>query len=112
MVDRVKWKLLLVLGLKIQRGGGGWLLVLVASSIALVAQLTAMLEAWRVVFIGSNQPWVFHTDLPAQIFSFFSFFQNEKKVKKRSSEVSPLIFRNKKSNITSYKIKKELRPWQ
>ena len=26
LVDRVKWKLLLVLGLKIQRGGGGCLI--------------------------------------------------------------------------------------
>ena len=60
----------------------------VASSIALVVQLTAMLEAWRVAFRGSNQPWVkvFHTNLPAQFFFFLTVKkpQNEKKVKKRS----------------------------
>ena len=45
----------------------------VASSIALVVQLTAMLEAWRVAFRGSNQPRVFRTDLRDSIFFFFFF---------------------------------------
>ena len=49
----------------------------VASSIALVVKLTAMLEAWWVAFRyfrGSNQPRVFRTDLPTQIFPFFFLF--------------------------------------
>ena len=75
----------------------------VASSIALVVQLTAMLEAWRVAFRGSNQPRVFRTDLlDAFFFFFFSvclFFNcnNRKmreKLENRPLEVSPLILRN------------------
>ena len=68
-----------------------------------------MVTTNRVLLSGreafsSNQPRVFHTDLPTQFFSF-SFIccilfltvkkpQNEKKMKKPSSEVSPLIFRD------------------
>ena len=77
----------------------------VASSIALVVQLTAMLEAWWVAFKSlevRTNPGCSTPIYQLKFFLFFSFFfffltvkkpQNEKKVKKRSSEVSPLIFR-------------------
>ena len=78
----------------------------VASSIALVVKLTAMLEAWWVAFksleVRTNPVGVPHRFTSSNFFFFFYLFiffltvkkpQNEKKVKKRSSEVSPLIFR-------------------
>ena len=73
----------------------------VASSIALVVQLTAMLEAWWVAFKSlevRTNPGCSTPIYQLKFFLFFSFFltvkkpQNEKKVKKRPSEVSPLIF--------------------
>ena len=100
MVDRVKWKLFTGIGFKKK---DRWRRV--ASSIALVVKLTAMLEAWWVAFRyfrGSNQPRVFRTDLPTQIFPFFfsvCFIFNcnnrkmRKKLENRPLEVSPLIFR-------------------
>ena len=67
MVDRVKWKLFTGIGFKKK---DRWRRV--ASSIALVVKLTAMLEAWWVAFSSKPTPGIPHR-FTRRIFFFFFF---------------------------------------